>query len=216
MSYAQQMHAQLVAALPSNPGRVIFGGDAHLGFDDYTQNWERAASRRLEIPRDPHPPRSWPDGLCHVAEAGQGRRVAGTRGTIGPRLHRARARASSMAPRSSVAVQATASRHALRRGPPDPAGDEALTQRWTSYGQARSCCFEQGPCEAGAPPPISLSCPTPLDGGADASDDASDSGVVGGEPPSTPPASEKRLLVRRRGDVDDLDRLGLAPSSQPS
>ncbi len=171
VDYAKQMHAQLLAALPSNPGRVMFGGVAP-GFDDYTQNWGACQAR--EIPRDPAVLLGQMDYLTTLKVRGV---VWDTWDdwTEGTELE------PDVVDGPAKLVQFKQLLGALYGEGADTAGDQTLAQRWLSYGQARSCCSG---CEAGVPPQIDLSCPTPTDAGS--SNDAStpDAGV-GAEPPSS-------------------------------
>ncbi len=173
VDYAKQIHAQLLAALAANPGRVMFGGVAP-GFDDYTQNWGACQAR--EIPRDPDVLAGQMDYLTTLKVRGV---IWDTWDdwTEGTELE------PDVVDGPAKLVQFKQLLGTLYGEPADTAGDQALIDRWRGYGQARSCCFENGACEAGASPQIDLSCAAPP---ADAGSDASDSGSVGSEPPPTP------------------------------
>jgi len=173
VAYATQLHAQLVAALPANPGRVMFGGVAP-GFDDYTQNW--GACQPREIPRDPEVLAGQMDYLTTLEVRGV---IWDTWDdwTEGTELE------PDVVDGPAKLEQFKQLLGTLYGEPSDTAGDQALSQRWLSYGQARSCCFDNGPCEAGTSPQIDLSCPSPDGGSTDASVPP-DAGV-GAEPPPT-------------------------------
>lgn len=179
VDYSKQLHAKLLAAVGTYPGRVMFGGVAP-GFDDYTENW--GACQPREIPRDPDVLAGQMDYL---------KSVGNVRGVIwdtwddwteGTELE------PDVVDGPAKLLQFKQLLGSLYGEPADPAGDQALAQRWLNYGQARSCCFENGPCEAGVPPQIDLSCPTGSEptGGEPTSDDAGTSGPdAGGENDTT-------------------------------
>lgn len=148
--YAKQMHAQLLAALPSNPGRVMFGGVAP-GFDDFTENW--GACQPREIPRDPEVLRGQMDYLTTLKVKGV---IWDTWDdwTEGTELE------PDVVDGPAKLLQFKQLLGTLYGEPDDPSGDQALANRWLSFGQARSCCFEKGPCDAGASPSVDLTCPT--------------------------------------------------------
>ncbi len=165
VDYATKMHAQLLAALPSNPGRVMLGGVAP-GFDDFTENWGACQAR--EIPRDPDVLAGQMDYLGSLVQT----KTYDVRGVIwdtwddwteGTELE------PDVVDGPAKLLQFKQSLGTLFGEAADPSGDQALAQRWLGYGQARSCCFENGPCEAGAPPQIDLSCEA---GSEPAGDDA--------------------------------------------
>jgi len=176
--YAKSMHAQLLAALGSNPGRVMFGGVAP-GFDDYTENW--GACQQREIPRDPAVLAGQMDYLTQLKTS----QTYDVRGVIwdtwddwteGTELE------PDVVDGPAKLVQFKQLLGTLYGEAADPAGDQALAQRWLGYGQARSCCFENGPCEAGVPPSIELSCPTGGElGGEPVFDDAAAPAEAGAE-----------------------------------
>lgn len=173
VDYATQMHAQLASALSSYPGRVMFGGVAP-GFDDYTENW--GACQPREIPRDPSVLQGQMDYLTTQKVQGV---VFDTWDdwTEGTELE------PDVTDGPAKLVQFKQLLGALYGEAADTQGDQALTQRWLSYGQARSCCFENGPCEAGAPPLVDLTCAAQqgLDAGADAMVDATFKTEAGSE-----------------------------------
>jgi len=152
MDYGKKLHAQIVAALAANPGRVMFGGVAP-GFDDFTQDWGQCTAR--EMPRDPDVLAGQMDYLASVG---------GVRGVIwdtwddwteGTELE------PDVVDGPAKLLQFKQLLGALYGEPADPAGDQALASRWLGYGQARSCCFEDASCEAGLPPVTTLGCPPP-------------------------------------------------------
>ena len=152
VDYSKKIHAQLLAALGSNAGRVMFGGVAP-GFDDYTENWGACTPR--EMPRDPDVLAGQMD---YLKSLGNVRGVIldtwddWTEGTeIEPDVVEGPAKLLQLKQLLGTFYGESA----------DPNGDQALTARFLDYGQARSCCFEQGPCEAGVPPELDLSCPPP-------------------------------------------------------
>ncbi len=147
--YAKQMHAQLLAALQSNPGRVMFGGVAP-GFDDFTENW--GACQPRQIPRDPDVLAGQMDFLKTLQVRGV---IAETWNdwTEGTELE------PDVDEGPAKLLQLKQSLGALYGEPADPSGDQALADRWSSFGQARSCCFENGPCDAGQSPHIEIACP---------------------------------------------------------
>lgn len=181
--YAKQMHAQLVSALPSNPGRVIFGGVAP-GFDDYTENWGACTPR--EMPRDPE---VLAGEMAYVTTL----KLQGVIWDTWDDWTEGTEMEPDVADGPAKMLQFKQLLGTLYGEGPDDAGDQALAQRWMSYGQARSCCFEQGPCEAGARPSIDPSCSAvPPDAGSssDAGPPSGDGGgVVPGSEPSTPATS---------------------------
>lgn len=160
LQWAKTEHAQILAALASNPGRVLFGGVAP-GFDDYTENW--GACQMREIPRDPAVLSGEFDYLASVKQQ------ADLRGlffetwddwTEGTEF------APDVVEGSAKLLQLRQEIGKLFGEPADPAGDQALTDAWKNFGQARNCCFAGGACPP-AGPPVDLTCPTP-DGGIDA------------------------------------------------
>ncbi|HEX7602249.1 MAG TPA: MYXO-CTERM sorting domain-containing protein [Polyangiaceae bacterium] len=175
VDYATQMHAQLLSALKTNPGRVMFGGVAP-GFDDYTQNW--GACQPRQIPRDP----AVLAGQLGYLTSLKSTQTYDVRGVIwdtwddwteGTELE------PDVVEGPAKLIQFKQLLGTLYGEQADTTGDQALAQRWLGYGQARSCCFENGPCEAGAPPKVDLSCPTPS---GDASADAGSEPDAPGDP----------------------------------
>ncbi|HEY1959141.1 MAG TPA: MYXO-CTERM sorting domain-containing protein [Polyangiaceae bacterium] len=175
VDYSKKIHAQLLAALASNPGRVMVGGVAP-GFDDYTENWGACTPR--EIPRDPDVLAGQMDYLTTLKTS----KAYDVRGVIwdtwddwteGTELE------PDVVDGPAKLLQFKQLLGTLYGEGADPNGDQALAQRWLGYGQARSCCFEQGPCEAGTPPQIDLSCPTGSEPTADDAGNADDAGATG-------------------------------------
>ena len=157
-NWALEEHAQIVAALPSYPGRVMFGGVAP-GFDDYTQNWGACSPR--EIPRDPD---VMAGEFDYLKQAGVRALVLETWDdwTEGTELE------PDVAEGAAKLVQLRQLTGDLLGEPADPTGDAALVARWTAFGQPRNCCFAGGACpDAGTP--ANLTCPPP-DGGVIAND----------------------------------------------
>jgi MYXO-CTERM domain-containing protein len=164
---------------------VVFGGVAP-GFDDFTENWGACQSR--EIPRDPEVLAGQMGYLSSLTLA----QTYDVRGVIldtwddwteGSELE------PEVTDGPAKLLQFKQLLGALYAEPDDPAGDQTLALRWLGYGQARSCCFEDGPCEAGVSPAIDLSCPAQPQPGGDAAPAgdaaAADAGAGAEEPPST-------------------------------
>ncbi len=179
VAYTQALHAQLVSDVGGYPGRVVLGALAP-GFDDYTEDW--GACQPREIPRDPAVLAGQADFLASLKQGGFDLRGTyletwddWTEGTeFEPDV-----------------TEGTSKLIALRQAlgtvfgdPPDPAGQAALTARWSGFGQARSCCFAGGACVDAGMEALEVACPSlPPDGGVDGSAaPASDSGA----PPPLP------------------------------
>lgn len=156
----------LLAALPSYPGRVVFGS-VTPGFDDYTMDWGACSAR--EIPRDPQ------------LMAGQ-MEVNGKHGLKGLVAETWDDWTEGHELEPDV-VEGTTKLVQLRRligtmfgDPVDPAGDARLDARWKAFGQARSCCYLDGSCGDAGAPPVDLGC---ADAGVDGGGDAMSSDTMG-------------------------------------
>jgi len=147
-------HSALFSALPSYPGRVVFGG-ASPGFDDYTEDW--GACKQRELPAPPLTPRD-PNVLdAEFVYFGQ-KKIKGllfqtwddwTEGThIEP----------DVVDGPNVLLQCRQLLGQLFNEPPNPNGDKELVDRWNNYGQARNC----NGGKHGTPPVTYLNC-TSLD-----------------------------------------------------
>jgi hypothetical protein len=176
-AYTQALHAHLVGQLGSYPGRVMFGALAP-GFDDYTENWGACQAR--EIPRDPAVLAGQADYLAQLKQSG-----FDLRGTF-LETWDDWTEGSEFEP---DVTEGTAKLIGLRQGlgtvfgdPADPAGEAALTARWSAFGQPLSCCFAGGACDDAGASPIAVAC-----GPAGAGDAGSEGGADAS--PGTPPPS---------------------------
>jgi MYXO-CTERM domain-containing protein len=176
VQWAKTEHAQILAALASNPGRVFFGG-VTPGFDDYTQDW--GACKTREIPRDPAVLTGEFDYLASVKQQVDLRGVffeTWDDWTEGTEFE------PDVVEGSAKLLQLRQEIGALFGEPADPAGDQALTNAWKNFGQARNCCFAGGACPPTGPP-VDLSCPAPdagIDGGTAGAGGAGEAGASGG------------------------------------
>lgn len=151
------MHDPLYGAVGQYPGRVVLGA-ATPGFDDYTENWGGCTERQLP-PGDPRDPQVLLGEFDYFQAKGMTGLVMETWDdwTEGSEFE------PDVAGGTSMLVSLRQQLGALYGDGADPAGDQRLTDRWTSFGQARNCTG--GP--AGTSPVVTLTCPaTGGDGGA--------------------------------------------------
>jgi hypothetical protein len=158
-AWAAGMHDPLYAALGQYPGRVVFGAAAP-GFDDYTEDWGGCTERQLP-PGDARDPQVLLGEFDYFHAKGTTGLVMETWDdwTEGSEFE------PDVAGGTSVLVSLRQQLGALYGEAADPAGDKRLTDRWTSFGQARNCAGGS----AGTSPVVTLTCPAgAADGGADA------------------------------------------------
>jgi hypothetical protein len=175
VDYARQMHAKLLAQVAGFPGRVMLGGVAP-GFDDYTLNW--GACQPREIPRDPAVLQGQMDYLAQLGTSGS-YAVKGVVFDTWDDWTEGTEFEPDVVEGTTKLVQTRQLLGALYGETVDPAGDQALDARWHAFGQARSCCFENGSCGDGGAAAVDLSCPP--DGGTDSGADGG-GGTDGGGP----------------------------------
>jgi len=147
-NWVELEHQSLFTGVGSYPGRVVFGGVAP-GFDDYTEDWGDCEVR--EIPRDPV---VFNATFAYLKT----QNVTGivvetwddwTEGTnVEPDVVNGTYLLLNL--RQNLAY--------LFDLPQDPAGDEALVQKWTNFGQARNC---SGLAPVVMPPQVQLTCSAP-------------------------------------------------------
>jgi hypothetical protein len=166
-AWAAGMHDPLYAAVGSYPGRVVFGA-VTPGFDDYTENWGGCTERQLP-PGDARDPQVLLGEFDYLHAKGTTGLVMQTWDdwTEGTEFE------PDVAGGTSMLVSLRQQLGALYGEPPDPAGDTRLTDRWTSFGQARNCAGG----DAGTSPVVALTCPAAADGGTGG--DASTAGDAG-------------------------------------
>lgn len=185
VDYTKQLHAKLVGAIDTYPGRVMFGA-LSPGFDDYTENWGACQAR--EIPRDPAVLAGQTDYLASLKQSG-----FPLKGTY-LETWDDWTEGSEFEP---DVTEGTDKIVALRQGlgnvfgdPADAPGEAALTARWTGFGQARSCCFAGGACADAGSDPVVVVCPLSSGDGGVPSSDGGPPGMAGdGGVPYVPPSS---------------------------
>jgi len=175
------MHDPLYGAVGQYAGRVVFGA-ATPGFDDYTEDWGACTERQLPA-GDARDPQVLLGEFDYFHTKGTTGLVMETWDdwTEGSEFE------PDVAGGTSVLVSLRQQIGALYGEAADPAGDTRLTDRWTSFGQARNCAGG----DAGTSPSVTLTCPASgsdggtrggPDGGGGGSDDAAlsrDSGSGG-------------------------------------
>jgi hypothetical protein len=164
------MHDPLYGAAGSYPGRVVFGA-ATPGFDDYTEDWGGCTERQLPT-GDPRDPQVLLGEFDYFHEKGTTGLIMETWDdwTEGSEFE------PDVAGGTSTLVSLRQQLGALYGEAADPTGDQRLTDRWTSFGQARNCSGGA----AGASPVVALACaPSSGDGGVAGSGDASPEGEEG-------------------------------------
>jgi hypothetical protein len=174
LAYAAKTHADLYANVPA--GRVVFGGIGP-GFDDFTNGWSECIARSIPrpaeaSPRDP----AVLDGMIDFLQTKQAKGVVlqtwddWTEGSFfEPSESEGTAKLEQLQTRLGELYGEA------------PVSTTDLHDRWTSYGQARSCSGRQAPpalrlCDHLPPPPPP---PAVLDGGATT--------TPPGSPPPGPP-----------------------------
>ncbi|MFL5312759.1 MAG: carboxypeptidase regulatory-like domain-containing protein [Myxococcales bacterium] len=155
-SWTAKRHSGLLANVGAFGGRVVFGGAAP-GFDDYTKNWGACTERQLPTPPDqPRDPAVLQAQFDYF-------KAHGLRGVVletwddwteGSEFE------PDVANGTGTLVQLRQLLGSLFGDASDPAGDTRLSNRWTSYGQARNCAGGT----AGTPPVTDLSCIPPNGG----------------------------------------------------
>jgi hypothetical protein len=145
-SWTAKLHDPLFAALPSYPGRVVFGGMTP-GFDDYTMSWGDHLERQLPTgdPRDPQL-------LLGEFDYFRAKHVTGLIGETWDDWTEGSHFEPDVAGGSALLVEMRQQLASLFGEPQDPVGDSRLAARWSSYGQARNCGTR------GAAPMIRLTC----------------------------------------------------------
>jgi hypothetical protein len=166
-AWAAGMHDPLYAAVGQYPGRVVFGA-ATPGFDDYTENWGGCTERQLPA-GDPRDPQVLLGEFDYFHAKGTTGLIMETWDdwTEGSEFE------PDVAGGTSVLVSLRQQLGALYGEAADPAGDKRLSDRWTSFGQARNCAGGS----AGTSPVVALTCPASAgDGGTGGGGDASGGG----------------------------------------
>ncbi|HEY2031041.1 MAG TPA: carboxypeptidase regulatory-like domain-containing protein [Myxococcales bacterium] len=152
-AWVTKEHSNLFAAVGNFPGRVVFGGVAP-GFDDYTKDWGACSERVL-----PTPPDAARDANVLTAEF-DFLKAKGVKGVVmetwddwteGSEFE------PDVAAGTTTLIHLRQSLGNLYGEAADPTGDNTLSTRWTSYGQARNCAGGA----AGTPPAVSLACGPP-------------------------------------------------------
>jgi hypothetical protein len=148
-NWAASLHEPLFTALPTYPGRVVFGGMTP-GFDDYTMSWGGCMERQLP-PGNPRDPNLLAGEFDYF-------KAKGVRGLVGETWDDW-TEGSHFEPDvqggTSVLVAMRQQLGALFGEPADPIGDQRLDTQWRSYGQARNCSGNP----VVLPPVTKLSCP---------------------------------------------------------
>lgn len=171
-AWAAGMHDPLYGAIAQYPGRVVIGA-ATPGFDDYTENWGGCTERQLP-PGDPRDPQVLLGEFDYFQAKGTTALVMETWDdwTEGSEFE------PDVAGGTSMLVSLRQQLGGLYGEAADPAGDQRLTDRWTSFGQARNC--SGGP--AGKSPAVTLTCPAGSGDGGTASDASGGGGTDAARP----------------------------------
>ncbi|HEX8790120.1 MAG TPA: hypothetical protein VF765_04155 [Polyangiaceae bacterium] len=148
-AWAAGMHDPLYGAVGQYPGRIVIGA-ATPGFDDYTENWGGCSERQLP-PGDPRDPQVLLGEFDYFKSKSTSALVMETWDdwTEGSEFE------PDVAGGTSMLVSLRQEIGTLEGEAADPAGDKRLTDRWTSFGQARNCTGSP----AGTSPTVTLTCP---------------------------------------------------------
>ena len=132
-AWAAKLHDPLFAALPSYPGRVVFGGMTP-GFDDYTMSWGDHIERQLPTgdPRDPQL-------LLGEFDYFKSKHIKGLIGETWDDWTEGSHFEPDIAGGAALLVEMRQQLASLFGEPQDPAGDTRLSTQWSSFGQTRNC-----------------------------------------------------------------------------
>jgi hypothetical protein len=132
-NWAAKLHDPLFAALPSYPGRVVFGGMTP-GFDDYTMSWGGHVERQLPTgdPRDPQL-------LLGEFDYFKAKNVKGLIGETWDDWTEGSHFEPDVVGGAALLVEMRQQLASLFGEPQDPAGDAKLSTQWSTYGQTRNC-----------------------------------------------------------------------------